>query len=389
MRSTLIKGTLLVTSTLTVMSGATISPSLPAIQAYFVDVPNADYWVRLVLTMPALFIVVGAPVAGMLTDSWGRKGLLIVSTLLYGFAGASGYVLETLWALLAGRALLGLAVAGIMTTVTTLFTDYYKGDERAKLLGLQVTFMSLGGVLFLSLGGVLADLSWRFPFLIYLFAFILLPFMALALYEPERQTDRGSDAPLSQLPWRLLSIIYGVALVMQMVFYTVPVQLPFYLEQLLSASATQSGLAIAAVTVFSAIASTFYGNLKTRFGFVVILAVSLAVMGAGYVVIGAGSSYLVIMTGLALSGVGLGLMMPNLNTWLSERVPDHLKGRAIGGLTLFFFLGQFLSPIATQPLANEVGLALMYVIGGGVLVLLAALFALLRRPVMRVAKSAS
>ncbi len=115
---------------------------------------------------------------------------------------------------------------------------------------------------------------------------------------------------------------------MQVVFYTVPVQLPFYLEGLLSASATQSGLAIAAVTVFSAVASSFYGRFKKRFGFVVILVVSLAVMGAGYMVIGAGSSYLVIMTGLALGGVGLGLMMPNLNTWLSERVPDHLKGRA-------------------------------------------------------------
>ena len=389
MRSIVVKGTLLVTSTLTVMSGATIAPSLPAIQAYFADVPSADYWVRLVLTMPALFIVIGAPIAGILTDSWGRKGLLIVSVVLYGLAGASGYVLDTLWALLAGRAFLGLAVAGVMTTVTTLFTDYYKGDERAKLLGLQATFMSLGGVVFLSLGGVLADLSWRFPFLIYLFAFALLPFMMFALYEPERQTTEGDNAPLSHLPWRLLSIIYGVALIMQVVFYTVPVQLPFYLERLLSASATQSGLAIAAVTVFSAVASTFYGRFKKRFGFVVILVVSLAVMGAGYVVIGAGSSYLVIMTGLALGGVGLGLMMPNLNTWLSERVPDHLKGRALGGLTLFFFLGQFLSPIATQPLANEVGLALMYAVAGSLLVVLAVLFILLRQPVMRVAKNAS
>ena len=388
MRTALIKGTLLVTSTLTVMSGATISPSLPAIQTYFSDVANADFWVRLVLTMPALFIVIGAPIAGLLTDSWGRKGLLTVSVLLYGFAGASGFVLDTLWALLVGRAFLGLAVAGIMTTVTTLFTDYYKGDERAKLLGLQATFMSLGGVLFLSLGGVLADLSWRLPFLIYLLAFILLPFVAFALYEPERQGDSKGNAPLAALPWRLLSIIYGVALVMQIVFYTVPVQLPFYLEQLLSASATQSGLAIAAVTVFSAVASTFYGRFQKRFGFVIILIVSLAVMGTGFAVIGLGSGYPVITLGLALGGLGLGLTMPNLNTWLSERVPDHLKGRALGGLTLFFFLGQFLSPIATQPLANEVGLTLMYVIAGATLVVLGALFALLRQPVMHVARAA-
>ncbi len=192
MRSTVIKGTLLVTSTLTVMSGATISPSLPAIQAYFADVPSADYWVRLVLTMPALFIVIGAPVAGILTDSWGRKGLLIVSTLLYGFAGASGYVLDTLWALLAGRALLGLAVAGIMTTVTTLFTDYYKGDERAKLSRTASDLYEsrrrpLSLVRRRPRRPQLALPVPHLPLRVYPFAF-----HAFALYEPERYTDKAA-----------------------------------------------------------------------------------------------------------------------------------------------------------------------------------------------------
>ena len=55
--SGLTRATILLVSTLTVMSGATISPSLPAMQAHFSGVPNADFWVRLVLTVPALFIV--------------------------------------------------------------------------------------------------------------------------------------------------------------------------------------------------------------------------------------------------------------------------------------------------------------------------------------------
>lgn len=44
-----IKATLLLTSTLTAMSGATIAPSLPAMQEYFVDVENSALLVRLVL----------------------------------------------------------------------------------------------------------------------------------------------------------------------------------------------------------------------------------------------------------------------------------------------------------------------------------------------------
>jgi hypothetical protein len=49
----LVKGTLLVASALSVMAGATIAPSLPAMQAHFSEVGQADLLVRLVLTVPA------------------------------------------------------------------------------------------------------------------------------------------------------------------------------------------------------------------------------------------------------------------------------------------------------------------------------------------------
>ncbi|MEO0013265.1 MAG: Bacillibactin exporter, partial [Cyanobacteriota bacterium] len=159
-----LKATLLLTSTLTVMSGATIAPSLPAMQEYFADVPNSALLVRLVLTIPALFIAIGGLFAGQLVDRLGRKPLLIGSALLYGIAGSSGFILNSLGAILVGRALLGLSVAGIMTGVTTLIGDYYTGQTRANFMGLQAAFMGLGGVVFLSVGGFIADLNWRFPF---------------------------------------------------------------------------------------------------------------------------------------------------------------------------------------------------------------------------------
>lgn len=75
-----IKTTLLLASTLTVMSGATISPSLPAMQSYFAEVENSALLVRLVLTIPALFIAIGGMFAGQLVNRIGRKFLLIIAT---------------------------------------------------------------------------------------------------------------------------------------------------------------------------------------------------------------------------------------------------------------------------------------------------------------------
>ena len=125
-----VKVTLLLVSTLTVMSGATIAPSLPAMQTQFAAVENADYLVRLALTMPAIFIAVGAPFVGIAIDRFGRKPLLLLSLLVYGAAGSSGLWLDSLGLILVGRAFLGLSVGGIMTTATTLIADYYVGIAR-------------------------------------------------------------------------------------------------------------------------------------------------------------------------------------------------------------------------------------------------------------------
>ena len=390
-----IKITLLLASTLTVMSGATISPSLPAMENHFAGVDNVSLWVRLVLTVPALLIVVGSPIAGQLVDRFGRKPLLFGSAVLYGLAGSSGLVLNSLFAILAGRAFLGLAVAGVMVSATTLIADYYQGIERADFMGLQAAFMGFGGVLFLSVGGFVADLSWRYPFAIYLLAWLLVPAIALILFEPQfDKTQADSSQPLSQFPVKLLAFIYASVLLQMLVFYLIPVQLPFYLQQLSGASASQAGLAIALSTLFSALASINYGKIKQRFSFISILAIAFSLMGAGYVGIGltdsvwlAGSYWLVLIM-LIPTGIGLGLILPNLNVWTSEEVPDNLRGRALGGLTTFMFLGQFLSPIASQPVSSTLGLAATYGLAGVLLVVVGALLWIFKKQICRSVESA-
>ena len=379
-----IKSTLLLTSTLTVMSGATIAPSLPAMQEHFAQVPNSELLVRLVLTIPALFIAIGGLFVGQLLDRIGRKPLLITSTLLYGFAGGSGLVLNSLGTLLVGRAILGLSVAGIMTGVTTLIADYYTGQKRADFMGLQAAFMGLGGVAFLSVGGLIADLNWRFPFLIYLLAWAITGAIAITLYEPKRADSDRTQSDLadnSRMPIGVLAMIYGVALFYMLAFYLIPVQLPFYLQNLSNASASASGLAIAASTLASSIASLRYGFVKERLSFVTIVVVSFGVAAIGYLIIGLAASYNLVLLGLIVAGLGFGLLMPNLNVWLSSMIPDALRGRALGGLTTFFFLGQFLSPIVSQPITNIVGLDRTYMTTGIALLIIAIAFRVLKNQI--------
>lgn len=371
-----VKATLLLVSTLTVMAGATIAPSLPAMRSHFAEVPNADYWVRLVLTVPALFIALGAPVAGIIIDRFGRKRWLALSVLAYGLAGSSGFFLNEIGWILVGRLGLGLSVAGIMTTATTLVADYYIGAARARFLGLQAAFMGLGGVLFLTLGGYLADVNWRLPFLIYLSAWLMLP-LVLLLPEPRRASRAEAraleTANPEPIPWVLLVVTFAIALLTQVVFYMIPMQIPFYLQQLSNANASQSGLAIALATLAAAASSLSYQTLKARFSFTALYAVAFGLMGVGYLVIGQAPGYGAALGGLAIAGLGLGLFTPNMTVCLTSSTPAALRGRILGGLTTSFFLGQFVSPLVSLPLSQQIGLAATYGLAGLLMLMLGAI----------------
>ena len=378
------KITLLLCSSLTVMAGATVSPALPAMKQQFestiADPDLRTTLVKLVITLPALFIVIGSPIAGIIVDRFGRKSLLLSSAILYGLAGSSGLYLENLTTILVGRAILGLAVSGVMVSATTLIADYYAGPARAAFMGLQAGSMGLGGVLFLTLGGALAQQNWHFPFGIYLFAWLIVPLIALYILEPNREESAItiSDKVKMTTPIAVLAMIYGLTTLSQIAFYLIPVQLPFFLNSLVKAAPSQSGLAIALCTLFSAAASLTYGKLKQRMEFITFLPIIFGFMGLGYLLIGQSSNWAQALVGLAIAGVGLGILMPNMTVWLSSVVADAGRGKALGWLSTSMFLGQFLSPIVTQPLTKSVGLGGTYALTGGVLTVIGLGFAVFR-----------
>lgn len=371
------------------MSGATIAPALPAMQAHFAGLDNAGLWVRLVLTMPALLIVIAAPVCGMIVDRWGRKYLLIPSMVIYGIAGSSGFYLDSITGILIGRALLGVAVAGAMTSATTLIADYYSGMERARFMGWQAAFMSLGGVVFLVGGGYLAEVGWRWPFTVYLFALVLVPLILISLPEPDRSKEAaakpGKEAghPPDSKPVNLLAFIFTVALFGMIIFYIIPLQIPYYLEVLFDAGPTASGLAIAVSTLFGTITALSFGRIRIRMGNIPILGLTFGLMGVGYVIISLADSYGFILGGLAICGLGMGLMFPNLNVWLTTEVAQAIRGRAVGGLTTAVFLGQFLSPLLSQPMGIAFGLKATFLLAGVVLIVCSLTFVVFRRQILR------
>ncbi len=376
------KATLLIASTLTVMAGAIIAPALPQISREFSDVPGVELLSRLVLTLPALFMAILAPLAGILIDRTGRKKVLLFSLVLYAIAGTSGLYLNTLELILVGRAFLGIAVGGLITAVITLIGDYFEGEERNRFMGTQAAFAGMGGLIFISSGGMLADVHWRMPFLIYITSLIVYLMAVISIYEPNltREKDQsmsGADASAgngaSSVP-NAVFWIYGIAFFSAIVFYMIPVQMPFMLNAMEGVSNTGIGFAIAFVNVASVTTSLTYGRVRRRLSFPAIMGLVYVIVFTGFVIISHAGSYSMMIVGIAVSGLGFGLMMPNINLWLISEAPTPMRGRLVGYLNTSLFFGMFISPIAIQPLIQLSNLYNSFLLMGIIMLSFAVLF---------------
>ncbi|WP_405056804.1 MFS transporter [Kribbella sp. NBC_01505] len=366
------RGTLLATSMATIMAAAIIAPSLPAMSSYF----GSEVLVRLALTITSLAIAVSAPVAGRFADRWGRRRLLIGSLLLYAVAGSAGYFARDLAVLITTRILLGVAVGGMMTTVSALITDWFDGPRRASFLGLQQAFASLGGVIFLPLAGLLAAGNWRWPFWIYVVAALIVPF-AIRSVRDERRTG-GVAVPLDQRPteWRRVFGIYGLALGATLVFFMAPTQLPFLMASL-GIGPAMTGVVVAASTVTGILGALMFPSARRRFTPATITAASLVLLGVGWLVIGSTASVVLVLVGLLIGGAGVGVVVPNLNLRLSELARSNQRAQVLGGLVSGIFLGQFLSPLVAQPLVQTIGIRTTFT-ASGLLIAVAGVAALFR-----------
>lgn len=368
-----VKVALLLVSSLTIMSMITISASLPDMTKAFANLPNGPTLVKLSLSFPGLFIAISAIVTGIIIDKFGRLKLMGVALVLYAVGGSSGYWSDNLYLILAGRALLGLSVGVTMTIVTTLVADYYQGKKRQKFAGLQIAVMSIGGIIFITLGGILADIHWRVPFLLYLFSLVILPFSYLYLIEPNNQI-KNSEVNKSIRSPKIIWFVFINVMLMWVLFFIIPVQIPFYLKSIGVETNALIGIAIASTTFFSAVSAFSYSKIKDRFNFRQIFCLGYFLMALAFVCIAFGSSYNIIMLAMLLAGLGMGFMIPNANIWVMQLASPEIRGKEIGRLTTFWFTGQFLSPILLLPFLNSFSHSQLFITLAAILLGLSFLF---------------
>jgi MFS family permease len=346
---------LLLPISMTVATVVLFTASVALMTERFRAIAHADYLVQLVITIPAIGILLFAPLAGWLTDAIGRRRILVGSMLAYAVFGCAPYFLENIYAILLTRCALGVCVSAVVTASTTMISDYFKGRARERWFAAQAAVSAISAVVLIWVGGRLgASLGWRGPFLAYAYSIVLAIAIWVLTWEPSEESPEeltaNEDVSYTEFPLARMLGICIVTLGASITFYAVSTQNANALVTLGVHDPAEIGR-LSAVATFGTVLGTAAFGVLGRLPTAGLLTLDFALLGLGFVLMAASGSAQVYTMSAVVQQFGCGLVLPTLLVWATRGLAFRIRGRAIGMWQAAFQVGQLLSGITITFLA--------------------------------------
>ena len=344
-----------VTAVLDVMAMGLVLPVLPTlIEEFAGSLERAGTLNGLFVALWALMQFVASPIIGTLSDRYGRRPIILLST-----AGlAADYVLmalaPNLWWLAVGRVVTGITSASY-TTALAYMADVTPPAERSRAYGLLGAAFSGGFVLGPLLGGLLGGFGPRTPF----WAAGALSGVALlygAFVLPESLAPENRMA----FSWRRASPLGSLALLRthsELAGLAVVNFLLFFAHHLFSAvfvlyaghryhwSAWHLGSLLAMVGVLDMVVQgVLVGPIVKRFGDSATMVFGLFAGAVGVAIMGiapTGTWFVLAMLPNALWG----LSMPTIQSLMTRRVSESEQGQLQGATMSVGSIAGVISPL--------------------------------------------
>jgi EmrB/QacA subfamily drug resistance transporter len=318
-----------------------VAPALPTIVAELGGL--ADYtWIPISAMLASTIIV---PLAGKLSDIYGRKPLYMTGVVVFAVGSALSGLAPNFWFLVFARFVQGAGMGFLMPLSQAIIGDIISPRERGKYQGMMGASFGLASIVGPAAGGFITDhYSWRWLFFVNVpFAVLTLIVVAMFMHVPnerrKHKLDIGGSVTLSlgvtaallatvwggsQYAWNSWQIIglYAVAAVVLAAFVwferraAEPV-LPLYLWK--SSIFTFSNIASigVAMTMFGAIfflpvfVQGVIGNSVTNSGAILVpmlVAMIFTSIGSGQFISHTGRYKVPLIIGMVVMGIGYFLL---------------------------------------------------------------------------------
>ncbi|MBU3199867.1 MFS transporter [Clostridium estertheticum] len=118
-------------------------------------------------SVSAIGMAIGAAVAGMVADKWGRKTVVTFTLVLYGFASILSGIAPNFGLLLFFRFLTGLGLGGELPAASTLVSEFSPAKSRGRMVVLLESFWAWGWIVAALISYLLIPIyGWRIGFLL-------------------------------------------------------------------------------------------------------------------------------------------------------------------------------------------------------------------------------
>ncbi|MGG0591218.1 MFS transporter [Priestia megaterium] len=343
------------------LGNSMLIPVLPVIEK---RLQISSLQVSMIITVYSIFAIFLIPIAGYLSDRFGRKKIIIPSLLLAAVGGAltgwaSWQMANPFWVILIGRAIQGIGSAGAMPVVMPCVGDMFTDEQEiTKGLGLIETANTFGKVLSPILGAFLAAMIWFLPFwfipILCLISILLVIFLVKVPKNDSssEQKKKSITQFLKDLKKTLkenigwLMAIFILGAIIMLVLFGVLFYLSTILEERYHIVNTKKGLVMAipllALSISSFVAGKKVGNNKivmkwsAFFGFLLLT--------CSFIILFFNTSLFSILLTLVLGGIGIGAALPSLDALITEGIEKEERGTITSLYSSMRFVGVAAGP---------------------------------------------
>ncbi|OPL07891.1 MAG: hypothetical protein AVO33_03200 [delta proteobacterium ML8_F1] len=339
-------------SLMTIMSGAVVAPVLGLIAEEFPDA--GDLYIRMVIALPALFIVAFSLVSGYLSRWFRKKKLVVAGVVLFFVGGVGGAMANSITELLFTRAVLGSGLGLVLPHSTGFIADFYEGSDRIRNMGYSTAMNNFGGIFATIASGYLALVDWRYSFYFYGITFFIL-LLILGFLPEKPPAKRSLPAKRVSVPPKV--VFMGLSmLVVTLIFYSSPSNLALFVAQEGIGTSNTSAFLITVLTISGFGFGMVFKSIKTRlrshtgtFGFGAFI--------AGYGILVGFSDLPALSLAMVLIGYGTGTLNPLIfytTSMVSKKEETTFSLALVSGS---MFLAQFLTPFIIGGIASYSGIA--------------------------------
>lgn len=315
----------------------TISPALAEIGKAFPEQNQGS--LMFMVTLASLVAIPFGLLSGILSSFMKKKPLVILGLVIYIIGGMGPMFANNFTFIIICRCLLGAGTGFFLPMATGLIADFFEGDERNRLLGYQSTAVALGNIVTSVLAGALATILWRYSFLIYAFAIIVLLLVIFKLPEPAK-VERG-PAEKKVINFRVVFICVAT-MIYAIIYFAYFGLLSFVVDGRGFGNAASTGIANMLMTAASLVMGLFFGLFTRIFKkFNLILGILLNVIGFGLLAFASNMAHIFIAS--LIIGVGFGIVLPTAVMKVTDASPKSQETFSNGLLMTFVNIGTAVS----------------------------------------------